>query len=188
MKIKKFMLPIWWYNRGSFPLGNKYFGVFVLNGLWRASWSKFFVSLYAYLHKKHDNDFCFPIKSPNYFIAEAPSNPLLNLPFNFTQILCYQTKYRNFYAPHKYNKCCKAHINIPPGHPPVWSRQLEGLHSWCTQPSGLCRSAGDEKKIHEFMLGAKIVVHYLAPGASIHFSDWEGGGGGARVRKISNLI
>ena len=33
MKIKKFMLPIWWYNRGSFPLGNKYFGVFMLNGL-----------------------------------------------------------------------------------------------------------------------------------------------------------
>ena len=29
----KIMLPIWWYNRGSFPLGNKYFGVFVLNGL-----------------------------------------------------------------------------------------------------------------------------------------------------------
>ena len=33
MKIKKVMLPIWWYNRGLFPLGNKYFGVFVLNGL-----------------------------------------------------------------------------------------------------------------------------------------------------------
>ena len=33
MKIKKFMLPIWWYNRGVFPLGNKYFGVFVLNRL-----------------------------------------------------------------------------------------------------------------------------------------------------------
>ena len=33
MKIKKFMLPIWWYNRGSFPLGNIYFGVFILNGL-----------------------------------------------------------------------------------------------------------------------------------------------------------
>ena len=33
MKIKKFLLPIWWYNRGVFPLGNKYFGVFVLNGL-----------------------------------------------------------------------------------------------------------------------------------------------------------
>ena len=32
MKIKKFLLPIWWYHRGSFPLGNKYFGVFVLNG------------------------------------------------------------------------------------------------------------------------------------------------------------
>ena len=33
MKIKKFLLPICWYNRGSFPLGNKYFAVFVLNGL-----------------------------------------------------------------------------------------------------------------------------------------------------------
>ena len=33
MKIKTFLLPIWWYNRGSFPVGNKYFGVFVLNGL-----------------------------------------------------------------------------------------------------------------------------------------------------------
>ena len=33
MKIKKFLLPIWWDNRGLFPLGNKYFGVFVLNGL-----------------------------------------------------------------------------------------------------------------------------------------------------------
>ena len=35
MKIKKFLLPIWWYNRGLFPLGNEYFGVFVLNGLRR---------------------------------------------------------------------------------------------------------------------------------------------------------
>ena len=26
MKIKKFLLPIWWYNRGPFPLGNKYLG------------------------------------------------------------------------------------------------------------------------------------------------------------------
>ena len=33
MKIKKFLLPIWCYNRGLFPLGNKYFGVFILNGL-----------------------------------------------------------------------------------------------------------------------------------------------------------
>ena len=33
MKIKTFLLPIWWNNRGLFPLGNKYFGVFVLNGL-----------------------------------------------------------------------------------------------------------------------------------------------------------
>ena len=32
MKIK-FLLPIWWYNRDWFPLRNKYFGVFVLNGL-----------------------------------------------------------------------------------------------------------------------------------------------------------
>ena len=30
MKTKKFLLPIWWYNRGLFPLGNKYFWVFVL--------------------------------------------------------------------------------------------------------------------------------------------------------------
>ena len=33
MKIKKFMLPIWWYNRGLFPLRNNFLGVFVLNGL-----------------------------------------------------------------------------------------------------------------------------------------------------------
>ena len=32
MKIKKFMLPIWWYNRDLFPLRNKYNVVFVLNG------------------------------------------------------------------------------------------------------------------------------------------------------------
>ena len=35
MKIKKFLLPIWWYNRGLFLLENKYIGVFVLNGLKR---------------------------------------------------------------------------------------------------------------------------------------------------------
>ena len=34
MKIKKFLLPIWWYNRGLFPLRNKYFG-----GL-RSEWVK----------------------------------------------------------------------------------------------------------------------------------------------------
>ena len=33
INIKKNLLPIWWYNKGSFPLGNKYFGVFILNGL-----------------------------------------------------------------------------------------------------------------------------------------------------------
>ena len=32
MKIKKFMLPIWWYNRDLFPLRNKYNVVFSLNG------------------------------------------------------------------------------------------------------------------------------------------------------------
>ena len=26
MNIKKFLLPIWWYNRGLFPIGNKYLG------------------------------------------------------------------------------------------------------------------------------------------------------------------
>ena len=33
MKIKKFMLPIWWYNRDLFPFRNKYNVVLVLNGL-----------------------------------------------------------------------------------------------------------------------------------------------------------
>ena len=33
MKIKKFLLPIWWYNRDLFPLRNKYNMVFVLNGI-----------------------------------------------------------------------------------------------------------------------------------------------------------
>ena len=33
MKIKKFMLPIWWSNRDLFPLRNKYNVVFVLNEL-----------------------------------------------------------------------------------------------------------------------------------------------------------
>ena len=42
MKIKKFLLPIWWYNRGSVPLGNKYFGVFVL---WMGQWFSQFVML-----------------------------------------------------------------------------------------------------------------------------------------------
>ena len=41
MKIKKFLLPIWWYNRGLFPLRNKYFGVFVLNGLNRGGGGAF---------------------------------------------------------------------------------------------------------------------------------------------------
>ena len=44
MKIKTFLLPIWWYNRDLFPLRNKYNVVFILNGLitfshrWKA-WS-----------------------------------------------------------------------------------------------------------------------------------------------------
>ena len=33
MKIKIFLLPIWWYNRDLFPRSNKYNVVFVLNGL-----------------------------------------------------------------------------------------------------------------------------------------------------------
>ena len=33
MKRKKFLLLIWWYNRALLPLGNKYFVVFILNGL-----------------------------------------------------------------------------------------------------------------------------------------------------------
>ena len=30
---------------------------------------------------------CSTVKSPNYFIAEAPSNPLLNLPFKVETIV-----------------------------------------------------------------------------------------------------
>ena len=33
MKIKKFLLPIWWYNIDLFPHSNKYNVVFILNGL-----------------------------------------------------------------------------------------------------------------------------------------------------------
>ena len=29
---------------------------------------------------------CFPVKPPKYFIAEAPSNPLLNFPFKLENI------------------------------------------------------------------------------------------------------
>ena len=43
MKIKNFLLQIWWYNRGAFPLGNKYFGIFVLNGLKREQ-KKYFLT------------------------------------------------------------------------------------------------------------------------------------------------
>ena len=36
----------------------------------------------------HEFACCFPVKSQNYFTAEAPCNPLLNLPFkvSFTVI------------------------------------------------------------------------------------------------------
>ena len=33
MKMKKFLLPIWWYNGDLFPLRNKYNVVLILNGL-----------------------------------------------------------------------------------------------------------------------------------------------------------
>ena len=35
---------------------------------------------------------CFPVKFPNYFIAEAPSNPLLNLPFNWILLVWTKAK------------------------------------------------------------------------------------------------
>ena len=40
-KIKKFMLPIWWYNRGWFPLGNKYLGSSFWMGFKVGKWSDF---------------------------------------------------------------------------------------------------------------------------------------------------
>ena len=58
MKIKKFLLPIWWYNRGSFPLGNKYCGVFILNGLTSMqyimmSWLEYLSAGWVFLLKTH---------------------------------------------------------------------------------------------------------------------------------------
>ena len=43
MKIKKFMLPIWWYNRGLFPLGNKYLGSsFWIHEFCTTTWCMYF--------------------------------------------------------------------------------------------------------------------------------------------------
>ena len=57
MKIKKFLLPIWWYNRDSFPLRNKYNVVFVLNGLSKQEipWQCYvlFKSYYYYYYKSN---------------------------------------------------------------------------------------------------------------------------------------
>ena len=36
MKIKKFMLPIWWYRRDWFPLGNNYLG----SSFWKKNWTQ----------------------------------------------------------------------------------------------------------------------------------------------------
>ena len=33
MKIKKFLLPIWWHNRGSFPLGNTISYTLLVHGI-----------------------------------------------------------------------------------------------------------------------------------------------------------
>ena len=49
IKIKKFLLPIWWYNRGLFPLRNKYFGVFILNGLSTVIFTNTQTSTYKFL-------------------------------------------------------------------------------------------------------------------------------------------
>ena len=49
MKIKKFLLPIWWYNRDLFPHSNKYNVVFVLNGL-KPSNIKFHIIISTKLH------------------------------------------------------------------------------------------------------------------------------------------
>ena len=65
----RFLLPIWWYNRGLFPLGigNKYFGVFVLNGLmsialYTFSWSKSFIKHmmcnYFHIWSIHTKEWC----------------------------------------------------------------------------------------------------------------------------------
>ena len=33
-----------------------------------------------------------------------------------------------------------------------------------------------------------FILHYISPAASIHFSDWGGGGGVAKVRKMQKKI
>ena len=50
MKIKKFLLPIWWYNRDLFPLRNKCNVVFVLNGSWHHVGTLYSGSCLSYLH------------------------------------------------------------------------------------------------------------------------------------------
>ena len=47
MKIKKFLLPICWYNRGFFPLGNIYFGSSFWMGKYELSFTFCSISLAA---------------------------------------------------------------------------------------------------------------------------------------------
>ena len=52
---KEFLLPIWWYNRGLFALGNKYFGVFILNGLNNATCCSWYFTLHGNVnHNRSD--------------------------------------------------------------------------------------------------------------------------------------
>ena len=55
---KEIVLPIWWYNRGLFPLRNKYLEIFVLNGLrsgtsYLMQWSHLHVKARG-VHSPHD--------------------------------------------------------------------------------------------------------------------------------------
>ena len=61
MKIKKFLLPIWWYNRGSFPLRNKYLGIFVLNGFKGLQTLKFFENVHPWQTDHYSFCLSFPV-------------------------------------------------------------------------------------------------------------------------------
>ena len=51
---------------------------------------------------------CFPVKSPNDFIAEVPSNPILNLPFKeiACDVICI------IYVPVSVKQCAHTHVPV----------------------------------------------------------------------------
>ena len=65
MKIKKFMLPIWWYNRGLFPLGNKYY--WGLCSEWVIMWS---IGKGSEIFREYSHLFEFHLKACMYHMSQ----------------------------------------------------------------------------------------------------------------------